>query len=150
VAYSSFNRRPPAGTLFGRVSPTFGGPSGPNLRVLCVNPAALEGRARVLEPYFTANGFSGLLGAIGSLPSVRTAWVSFPGLYRARCRHAAGVTWLQVDDIGRAGDRRPRLSPAPSPTWGLHLWDVNLALGNLVSLVRSEAAAYTRGHARRP
>jgi hypothetical protein len=28
------------------------------------------------------------------------------------------------------------------PTWGLHLDDVNLALGNLVSLVKSQAKAY--------
>jgi len=28
------------------------------------------------------------------------------------------------------------------PTWGLHLVDVNIALGNLVNLTRSEVAAY--------
>jgi hypothetical protein len=27
-------------------------------------------------------------------------------------------------------------------TWGLHLLDVNIALGNLVALVRSESAAF--------
>jgi hypothetical protein len=27
-------------------------------------------------------------------------------------------------------------------TWGLHLMDVNFALGNLVELVRSQAAAF--------
>jgi len=28
------------------------------------------------------------------------------------------------------------------PGWGLHLFDVNLALGNLVDLVRQQTAAY--------
>jgi hypothetical protein len=30
------------------------------------------------------------------------------------------------------------------PTWGLHLVDVNIALGNLVSLVGREGVAYAR------
>ena len=30
------------------------------------------------------------------------------------------------------------------PRWGLHLVDVNLALGNLVELVRRESAAWLR------
>ena len=32
--------------------------------------------------------------------------------------------------------------PAPDATWGLHLLDANVALGNLVSVVHSEADAY--------
>ena len=34
-------------------------------------------------------------------------------------------------------------TPSPDPTWGLHLLDANIALGNLVSVVHSEAGAYT-------
>ena len=29
------------------------------------------------------------------------------------------------------------------PTWGLHLYDVGLALGNLVDLVRQQSAAFS-------
>jgi hypothetical protein len=32
------------------------------------------------------------------------------------------------------------------PAWGLHLFDVNIALGNLVSLVGTESAAYVPSH----
>ena len=32
--------------------------------------------------------------------------------------------------------------PSPDPTWGLHLLDANVALGNLVSVVHSEIDAY--------
>jgi hypothetical protein len=33
-------------------------------------------------------------------------------------------------------------TPSPDPTWGLHLLDANIELGNLVSVVHSEANAY--------
>jgi hypothetical protein len=127
----------------------YGEPSAAGQHVLCVNPAALVGRGRMLQPYFTVNESSGLLGGLGAFPSARTAWVSFPGLYRARCRESDGVTWLQADAVTGAGDTRPRLSPVPTPGWGLHLWDVNIAAGNLVGLVKREAAAYGRKHATR-
>jgi hypothetical protein len=32
----------------------------------------------------------------------------------------------------------------PAPTWGLHLTDANIALGNLEALVRSQVRAYLR------
>ena len=38
------------------------------------------------------------------------------------------------------------LAAVPNPAWGLHVDDPNLALGNLVDLVQSEAAAYTSAH----
>jgi hypothetical protein len=50
---------------------------------------------------------------------------------------------LQV--AGVPGARR--LNPTPDATWGLHLVDANIGLGNLVDLVHSEAAAYAAsGH----
>jgi hypothetical protein len=42
------------------------------------------------------------------------------------------------------GEQTPKASP--DPTWGLHLMDANIALGNLVGLVRTQGAAYTRLH----
>jgi hypothetical protein len=60
-----------------------------------------------------------------------------------QCRDAAGADVLDVDPVGTAR----RLNPSPDATWGLHLADVNLALGELVTEVRRQAAAFTR---RRP
>ena len=38
------------------------------------------------------------------------------------------------------GDTRPRVLPKSlGPAWGLHLVDVNVALGNLVDLVRTQS-----------
>ncbi len=45
---------------------------------------------------------------------------------------------LQITPVGGA----PQLRPVPDATWGLHLVDGNIALGNLVSVVRSEIGAY--------
>ncbi len=51
---------------------------------------------------------------------------------------------------GLAGGRsRPRIAaqvpkPSPSPIWGLHLLDANIELGNLLTVVRREAAAFAR------
>jgi hypothetical protein len=39
-------------------------------------------------------------------------------------------------------DGAPTLTPSPTPAWGLHLLDANIALGNLVSVVRSETSTY--------
>jgi hypothetical protein len=34
-------------------------------------------------------------------------------------------------------------TPSPTPPWGLHLLDANIALGNLIGLVKKEAAVFT-------
>jgi hypothetical protein len=33
-------------------------------------------------------------------------------------------------------------TPSPDPTWGLHLLDANIELGNLISVLHDEANAY--------
>ncbi len=59
--------------------------------------------------------------------------MTYPRLYRAQCESRGGATWLQVDDIARPGDNRPVVQQTLGPAWGLHLVDINIALGNLVS-----------------
>jgi len=46
--------------------------------------------------------------------------------------------------VAGPNDTRPVVQQTSGAGWGLHQDDVNLALGNLVQLVRDEAAAYTR------
>ena len=140
VAYSSFLQPPPRNTLFGvpgqGVSKLAGGTSGKGLQVLCTNPAALGGGPGALSPYFPA--------ATYAPGSVSTPWVTYPDMYRSTCEHRHGISWLQVDDVASPGDHNPALRQFDGPQWGLHVYDVNLALGNLVSLVHTEAAAYRR------
>ncbi|HXQ18689.1 MAG TPA: DUF3089 domain-containing protein [Acidimicrobiales bacterium] len=138
VAYSSFDQPPPTNSLFGRpgqgVSLLSGQTASAGLQVLCVNPAAPGGGPADLAPYFPTPGGSA------------APWVTYPGLYRAQCMSVGGATWLQVTTIATPGDTRPVESQVLGPTWGLHLVDVNIALGNLVSLVGTESKAYVRQH----
>ncbi|HEY1635294.1 MAG TPA: DUF3089 domain-containing protein [Acidimicrobiales bacterium] len=148
VAYSTFDQPPPPNSLFGRpdqgVSRAFGGPSIANPQVLCTNPAALAGGSGELRSRFRLMPIAGPLGAVttavfsGQPPSGPTPWVGWDGWYNAQCVDSGGANVLEVTPTGSA----PRLTPEPDPTWGLHLVDVNIALGNLVSLVQQEEIAY--------
>lgn len=140
IAYSTFDAAPPAGSMFGR-STTAG------LQVLCTDPAALAGGSGVLDPILPTSPFApgssigagiALLGF--RVPKVTTPWVSVPGAYSARCSDADGASVLEVTPREGA----PVIHPSPDPGWGLHLVDVNLALGNLIAVVHAEAAAYHR------
>ena len=148
VAYSSFDGTPPANSLFGRVGSGINpyAHRGTDLQILCVNPAALTGGRGALLPYFLSSTISGMQARGPALTPPTTPWVSFPGEYTARCRSAGGATWLDVAPDTTHGDHRPVVTPSLGPNWGLHRVDVNLALGNLVGLVRLQAAAYTHRH----
>jgi len=47
-----------------------------------------------------------------------------------------------VNPVGAAVDPTEYVQEALGPDWGLHLYDVNIALGNLVDTVALESAAY--------
>ncbi len=142
VAFSTFNAAVPSNSLFGRTTAA-------GRQVLCTNPAALGGGSGVLDPIFPSEPFApgstlsvgiALLGV--TLPTAPTTWISAPGSYRARCSSAGGANVLQVSALRGA----PTPKASPDPTWGLHLMDANIALGNLVELVRGQGAAYVRAH----
>ncbi len=40
----------------------------------------------------------------------------------------------------------PSIHPSPNASWGLHLVDGNIALGNLIGVVHREAIAYGHSH----
>lgn len=153
VTYVSFRATspPPANSRFGKTDAE-GHRSG------CVNPAALlAGKDSTedtpLHAYLSSKGF----GAVeGQAPkpfakglTVTTPFVSMPGLLSARCVSDGDFTYLSIkinadpadpraDDIG--GDIA--VGPVVLKDWGLHLIDVNLAMGDLVALVDRQAAAY--------
>jgi hypothetical protein len=140
IAYSSFGSTPPANSLFGRagrgVSLLSGQATAGSQQVVCVNPVTFSSGVGSPQPYF--------LSATTRTTGVRvlTPWVTFPGLYTAQCRQSGGASWLQVTATPVASDPRPTVSAPLGPQWGYHLDDVNLALGNLVSDVGLQEAAY--------
>lgn len=133
IAYSSFDTTPPANSLFGRTSEA-------GDQVLCTNPAALAGGTGPLTPYFLTSD-QGDAEVIAS-PTASTPWVSFPDAFTATCHDAGGASWLQIDPTSQVGAERAFLKESLGPTWGLHLYDANIALGDLVAIVHAEAVAY--------
>jgi len=125
--------------MFGRVT----GAGASKLQVLCTNPAALGGGSAPLKTYIPTSPFPGTLGVgvaleIGPLPTVPTKWIGQTGSYSARCVNAGGANTLRIT----AAPGARVLPPVPDATWGLHLSDVNIAFGNLTSLVHRQRAAY--------
>ena len=112
--------------------------------MLCTNPAALAGGAGLLDPIAPSAPFAPGLIATGnallhvSFPHPPTVWWTAPGAYSARCETLNGATVLEITPRGGA----PTPTAAPTPEWGLHLLDANIALGNLLGIVRREARAF--------
>lgn len=132
IAYSSFASPPPSSAFFGRAG------TGP---ALCTDPTLLSGgRAGALHPYLPTELLTGAGGLGGAARSQGADFVGYPGSLTARCRTTGGFGWLDVDAVD--GARTPPLDLALGPDWGLHVADVNLALGDLVESVRLQAEAW--------
>jgi hypothetical protein len=76
----------------------------------------------------------------GPQPSAETAFLEPRDHYTGRCEERDGANVLMLEPIGNAR----RLNPSPDPSWGLHLADGNIALGDLVATVGEQAKAYRR------
>jgi Protein of unknown function (DUF3089) len=142
IAFSTFDQPLPTSSLFGR--PSSSDPKGD--AVLCTNPAALGGGSapdsifpsQPFDPTSTLSAGLALLGLTQPMPL--TVWSSEPGSYRAQCSSANNANVLKISAVG--GAKTP--NPSPTPDWGLHLLDANIALGNLISIVKSQAAAFVK------
>ncbi len=142
IAFSTYNAPVPANSVFGRTREK-------GMAVLCTNPAALGGGSGRIDPIYPTQPFapgSTIAAGIALLdyprPTAATPWISVPGSFRAHCSSAGGAHVLQITP--RAG--APTIKPSPDPTWGLHLTDSNIALGNLLAVVKRQAAAYAKRH----
>ena len=142
IAYSSFPVQPPVNSLFGvpgqGVSLQAGQTATKGVQVACVNPASIAGGTSMLTPYFLS------ARSAPPPPPLTTPWVTYPGLYTASCQHAGTATWLNVGTADVAG--RPVVTEALGPTWGYHVNDINLTLGNLVNDVEAQESAYSAHH----
>jgi hypothetical protein len=151
ISFASFRSTvpPPADTLFGRVA-------GEGMESACTNPAALGGGSGPLRPYLTGAG-SLIASAArqkhewvkGAAP-IETPFVSVPGLLVAKCASNENGSYLEV--TVQPDPQDPRADDIPGDlggpgrvqaNWGLHLIDVNVAMGNLVDIVSRQAKAYS-------
>ena len=141
IAFSTYGETPPADAIFGRTSE-------PGKEVLCTNPAALGGGSAKItpiqpsEPFAPGSTIAGAISAVGvPQPKVSTEWGASPNAYRAHCSSGSDNA-LIISPLRGA----PVFHPSPTPGWGLHLVDANIALGNLVGLVRHQAAVWRSAH----
>ena len=151
VNFSAFRSTvpPPANTLFGKAADAAQSGS-------CTNPAALTGNSDApLHAYFLTSGR--LIAMPGGQASwvkeqkIDTPFVSLPGLLAAKCASNEHATYLEVTVNGNPTDPRADDIPGdlgavgkPIPMWGLHLVDVNLVMGNLLTLLDQQTRSYLR------
>jgi hypothetical protein len=150
LAFSTFNETPPDPSLFGRggsrVADFLGLPAGSKLETACTNPAALgSGRSASLttvaptEPFAPGSLIAAGISLLGlQWPTASTTFVQSDGAFTGRCSRAGGAHVLRI--ASAPGTPVPKASPTPE--WGLHLVDVNIAQGDIVKVLRSQIRAY--------
>lgn len=126
VAFATFDQAPPDPALFVRTGL-------PGQRVLCVNPASPAGGSAPLDPVLPRSSDGAGTDVVGL--------AAFPDGLVGECREQDGASWLQVSAPAGTAVPADALVPRPTPAWGLHRLDVNVALDDLVSLAADQVAA---------
>jgi len=152
IAYSSFRATipPPANTRFGKVVEA-------DMAAACTNPAALDGGSGELHAYLSTDGQT-IVTKTAPKPWVKegvktgvidTPWVSVPGLLTARCTTNENAAYLEITVHGDPSGPRTAeiggdlsLNGQIATDWGLHLVDMDVAMGNLVDVAGQQAKAW--------
>jgi hypothetical protein len=152
IAWVSFraDAPPPADSLFGRAEQE-------GSRAACVNPAALDGSEGQLKAALPVGKVIDSMAQPGPWTAantpIETPFVMLPGMLSARCVDQGGFNYLAVSIAADPADKRTDtivgdvlVDGAVQPGWGLHLIDMNLAMGNLVEIVKRQGAEWLRQH----
>jgi hypothetical protein len=150
VSYASYRATEPPEAA----TSIFGKSSAPGTEAACVHPAALmSGGPAELASYFPVsageNLFAGFVTGTGAFAdptdneALDTPFFALPGFVTGECTGDGTHHYLEISlaadpDDPRADDIDGDLVEG----WGLHLFDANLALGDLVRLATRQAAAY--------
>jgi hypothetical protein len=149
VSYVSFRDTipPPANSLFGRNTE--------GSTAICTNPAQLAHGHNELHAYMSnaaAEGFSSNTQSpwVAGSTTITTPFVSVPGLLSGECVNNGQFSYLQVTVHADPADPRTdtisgdvmNADGSVNAGWGLHLVDVNVAMGDLVTLAGRQARAY--------
>jgi hypothetical protein len=148
IAYASFRSDipPPPNSLFGRgTADTINA---------CTNPARLAKGSNELHAYLSNSTAEGASSAppgpwTSTGASVTTPYVSVPGLLSGECVSNERGTFLEVTVHANPADPRTDVISGDviangeiNAGWGLHLIDVNLAMGDLVNIAAQQARAW--------
>ena len=144
IAYASYRATmpPTAATLFGKSG-------GPGLEAACTNPAALAGGAGPVHAYFSTTGAiveSSMAVEWAKGKTIATPFVSVPGLLTAQCEKNADASYLAITVHGDAKSARTADIPGDVVVGGQVRgeWGLHLIVGNLITVVRDQTAAYLR------
>ncbi len=152
IAYASYRDDRPAGpdALFGEATQR-------GREVACVNPAELDGSQGALSALLPV----GQAFESSEAPppwskadvEIETPLVALPGMLTAQCRRTGGRSFLSVRVAGDPADMRADdivgdvvVDGEAQPGWGLHILDINLALGNLASVIAAQGEAWRIAH----
>ena len=148
ISYVSFraDSPPPADARFGKVEE-------PGMKAACVNPAALAGGSATVHSYFSDRTIMGTAMRPATVwakgVEVKTPYVALPGLVSTECVSKDGFDYLAVTVHPDKADPRADNIPGdllvmgvPLKSWGMHLVDVNLTIGDLVAVVGEQSKAY--------
>ncbi|MFD1192805.1 DUF3089 domain-containing protein [Phenylobacterium conjunctum] len=149
IAWASFRDTvpPPANTRFGRPRDL-----NPAMEAVCTNPAALAGGSAPLHAYLgtTTNGQDAAAWVKGGA-KVETPFVSVPGLLTGACVSKNGFNYLEVHVNADPADPRTDdikgdvvYGTQVAQDWGLHLIDMNLVMGDLVTVVGAETKTWLK------
>ena len=133
---------------------------GPN-QGLCVDPAVLvagkPGKAPV-NAYLAVN--PSINPSLKPPPRwsqtqiIRTPFVRAPGLITSECVDKGGKIYREIHVNADPSDKRAddiygdvMRDGEPDRGWGLHNLDMNLGMGDFITIVRAESEAYVKAHA---
>jgi hypothetical protein len=153
IVYDSFrdDSPPPPNSPLGRLETPR-----PGMEAACVNPATLASGTEELHSYLDSGVRS---DSMTSVKSPQTPWVagrppttpfvSVPGLLSAHCVYSPPFTYLAIQIHGDpAGARTSQIAGdvimdgVVQKSFGLHPIDANLAMGDLIHIVRRQTAAW--------
>ena len=149
VSYASFRatQPPTEDSLFGDAD---------NGVAACNNPAALKGGKAMLTPYFPTvipEAFQtfGIKGGHPfadpeTAPDISTPYFTLPDFLEGECVRKNGFSYLEITVNANPDDpRTDDIGGDFTPEWGLHLVDVSLAMGDFLTLLTSQTAAFVGG-----
>lgn len=150
ISYATFrdSSPPPEASRFGRASD--------DLVAACTNPADLAGNSMAeTVPYFLTKGFLNGSGGdtqpewVNPPVDIQTEFVKTPGLISTQCVSNDNFTYLSMQVNGDPSDPRTDevlgevvRATGPDLSWGLHLIDMDIAMGDFLRIVGKQTAAY--------
>lgn len=152
VAYSTYASDPLPVSFFGNtntdvISSQLGFRNGRGMEVACTDPGVLSGSRKPVavtvpsEPFAPGPIQVGITySTLFDVPTAETTWVAPPDRFQGSCQEINGSRIFRYDPVTTASRRPPEFPP----TWGTHLFDVNLGLEKLLTIVRTQTRTYLR------